>query len=62
MLEPKQGGHKMAGIKDLNSQYITHEAGERISVVLPISKFEELLENWSRLQSGKIPFKIAPLR
>ena len=22
----------------------------------------ELLENWSRLQSGKFPFKIAPLR
>ena len=35
----------MAGIKDLNPQYITNEAGEKISVVLPISKFEELLED-----------------
>ena len=35
----------MAGIKDLKPQYITNEAGERISVVLPISKFEELLED-----------------
>jgi len=35
----------MNGIKDLNPQFITNEAGERISVVLPISKFQELLED-----------------
>lgn len=35
----------MAGIKDLNPQFITNEAGEKISVVLPISKFQELLED-----------------
>lgn len=35
----------MAGIKDLGQQYITNETGEKIPVVLPISKFEELLED-----------------
>lgn len=35
----------MAGIKDLNPQFITNEAGEKISVVLPIEKFQELLED-----------------
>lgn len=35
----------MIGMKDLNPQFITNEAGERISVVLPISKFQELLED-----------------
>jgi hypothetical protein len=35
----------MAAIKDLNPQFITNEAGEKISVVLPISKFQELLED-----------------
>jgi len=35
----------MAGIKDLNPQFITNEAGEKISVVLPIEKFHELLED-----------------
>lgn len=35
----------MIGIKDLNPQFITNEAGEKISVVLPISKFHELLED-----------------
>ncbi|MCF8080211.1 MAG: hypothetical protein K9K88_13110 [Desulfobacterales bacterium] len=35
----------MPGIKDLNPQFITNEAGEKISVVLPISKFHELLED-----------------
>lgn len=35
----------MAVIKDLNPQFITNEAGEKISVVLPISKFQELLED-----------------
>ena len=35
----------MIGIRDLNPQFITNEAGEKISVVLPISKFQELLED-----------------
>lgn len=35
----------MTGIKDLNPQFITAEAGEKISVILPISKFQELLED-----------------
>ena len=35
----------MIGIKDLNPQFITNEAGEKISVVLPLAKFEELLED-----------------
>lgn len=35
----------MIGIKELNPQFITNEAGEKISVVLPLAKFEELLED-----------------
>ena len=35
----------MIGIDNLNPQYITDGAGKKISVVLPISKFLELLEN-----------------
>jgi hypothetical protein len=35
----------MPGIKELNPQYITNEAGERISVVLPLDEFQELLED-----------------
>ncbi|MBI9085002.1 MAG: hypothetical protein JEZ11_15520 [Desulfobacterales bacterium] len=35
----------MIGMKGLNPQFITNEAGEKISVVLPISKFQELLED-----------------
>ena len=35
----------MIGINDLNPQFITNEAGEKISVVLPISRFQELLED-----------------
>ena len=35
----------MIGIKDLKPQFITNEAGEKISIVLPISKFQELLED-----------------
>jgi hypothetical protein len=34
----------MIGLKELNPQYITNEAGEKISVVLPMAKFQELLE------------------
>jgi len=35
----------MVKLKDLHPQYITNERGERTSVVLPISEFEELLED-----------------
>jgi len=35
----------MIGIKDLNLQFITNEAGEKISVVLPLSKFQDLLQD-----------------
>ena len=35
----------MIGIEELNPQYITNENGEKISVVLPMAKFEELLED-----------------
>ena len=35
----------MDGLKELNPQYITNENGEKISVVLPMAKFEELLED-----------------
>ena len=35
----------MVGLKDLNPQFITNEAGEKISVVLPLSTFQELLED-----------------
>ncbi len=34
----------MVKIKDLHPQYITNEGGEKTSVILPISEFEELLE------------------
>ena len=34
----------MMGLKELNPQYITNENGEKISVVLSMAKFEELLE------------------
>jgi hypothetical protein len=35
----------MPGTKELNPQYITNEAGERISVVLPMDEFQELLDD-----------------
>ena len=35
----------MVKLKDLHPQYITNEKGERKSVVLSISEFEELLED-----------------
>ncbi|OIP91233.1 MAG: hypothetical protein AUK55_11545 [Syntrophobacteraceae bacterium CG2_30_61_12] len=35
----------MVAIKDLNPLFITNEAGERMSVVLTVSKFHELLED-----------------
>jgi len=35
----------MIGIKELNPQFITNEAGEKISVILSISTFQDLLED-----------------
>ena len=35
----------MNTLKELNPQFITNEAGEKISVVLPMDKFQELLED-----------------
>jgi len=35
----------MVAIKDLNPLFITNEAGERMSVVLTVSKFHALLED-----------------
>jgi hypothetical protein len=35
----------MTKINDLNPQYITDEKGEKKSVILPISEFEELIED-----------------
>ena len=32
-------------LKDLNPKYITDDSGEKISVILPISEFHELLED-----------------
>jgi hypothetical protein len=35
----------MAQISDLSVQYITNESGEKISVVLPIEKYQRMLED-----------------
>ncbi len=35
----------MVSLAELSPKYITDEKGEKISVVLPISKFQELLED-----------------
>lgn len=32
-------------VGNLHPQYVTDESGERISVILPIAEFEELLED-----------------
>ena len=32
-------------LRDFNPQYITNDSGEKISVILPISEFQELLED-----------------
>ena len=32
-------------LKDINPQYITNDSGKKISVILPISEFQELLED-----------------
>lgn len=35
----------MAAIEKLHPQYITDEQGNRVSVVLPVAEYEELLED-----------------
>ena len=35
----------MLSIKELQTQYVTNESGEKVAVILPIEKFEELLED-----------------
>jgi hypothetical protein len=35
----------MAELKDLHLQYITDEAGEKTSVIVPLAEFQELLED-----------------
>jgi len=35
----------MIKIKDLHPQFITDENGEKKSVILPVSEFEELMED-----------------
>ncbi|CAN5580240.1 hypothetical protein BH20ACI3_BH20ACI3_42620 [soil metagenome] len=36
---------RMTDIKENNLQYVTNQAGEKTAVILPISEFEELLED-----------------
>ncbi len=35
----------MIDFKELHTQYITNESGERVSIVLPIEEFLELMED-----------------
>jgi len=35
----------MTDMKENNLQYVTNQAGEKTAVILPISEFEELLED-----------------
>ncbi len=35
----------MQNVKELEFQYVTNQAGEKTAVLLPISAFEELLED-----------------
>ena len=35
----------MQSVKELEFQYVTNQAGEKTAVLLPISAFEELLED-----------------
>ena len=32
-------------LKNLKTQYITNDSGEKISVILPINEFQELIED-----------------
>jgi hypothetical protein len=36
---------RMTDMKENNLQYVTNQAGEKTAVILPISEFEELLED-----------------
>jgi hypothetical protein len=36
---------RMLSMKQDNLQYVTNQAGEKTAVILPISEFEELLED-----------------
>jgi len=40
-----KGGAVMINLKELHAQYITNEAGERSSVVLPLGDFQALIED-----------------
>jgi len=35
----------MMNIKDLKPQYITDDAGQKVSVILPLDEFDELMED-----------------
>jgi hypothetical protein len=35
----------MSSIKELQAQYVPNETGKKVAVILPIAKFEELLED-----------------
>jgi len=35
----------MLDLKELHAQYVTNEAGERVSVILPLVDFQALLED-----------------
>jgi hypothetical protein len=35
----------MVDLKELHAQYVTNEAGERVSVILPLVDFQALLED-----------------
>jgi hypothetical protein len=41
----------MVKLKELHPQYVTNEEGQRTSVILPIRKFEKLLEDIEDLAS-----------
>ena len=38
-------GESMLDLKGLHAQYVTNEAGERVSVILPLVDFQALLED-----------------
>ena len=38
-------GMKMSIMKEIDLQYVTNQAGEKTAVILPIDKFEQLLED-----------------
>jgi len=39
----------MVELKDLHLQYITDETGEKTSVIVPLAKFQEILEDMEDL-------------